>query len=113
MAAGGVAIGMPALPGPVTVEGIMVEIWIVQFQNIDVYSDWRRPCYPRLIPGGPNVPATASRVPGRFVYGSTERQQNPAFAALPPAAQPADNGSFAAQGPCTVGNQGGEIYPVQ
>jgi starch-binding outer membrane protein, SusD/RagB family len=109
------AVGMAPLAGPITLEQIMVEKWIAQFQNIDVYSDWRRTCFPRLIPGGPsaaNPPVPAARVPGRYVYGSTERQQNPNLAELTPGRQPADNWNFAQQGPCPVGNQGGEIYPV-
>jgi hypothetical protein len=80
-----------------------------------VYSDWGRTCYPRLIPGGPSAttpPVPADRVPGRYVYGSTERQQNPNFANLSPSQQPADNWNFALQGACPVGNTGGEIYPV-
>jgi len=106
------AVGMAALAGPITLEQIMVEKWIAQFQNIDVFSDWRRTCYPRLIPGGPDDPTPAARVPGRYAYGQTERQQNPNFADLAPAQQPADNWNFREQGPCPVGDTGGEIYPV-
>lgn len=108
------AVGMPAL-GAATLEQIMVEKWIVQFQNIDAYTDWRRTCFPRLVPGGPSAgspPVPASRVPGRFVYGSTERQQNPNFSNLAPNDQPADNWNFAQTGACPVGNTGGEAYPV-
>jgi starch-binding outer membrane protein, SusD/RagB family len=107
------AVGMPAHLGPVTLEEIMVEKWIVQFQNTDAFSDWRRHCYPRLIPGGPSATQVpAARVPGRYVYGSTERQQNPNFAALAPAQQPADNWNFREQGACPAGNVGGEAYPI-
>jgi starch-binding outer membrane protein, SusD/RagB family len=105
------AVGMPAL-GTVTLEEIAVEKWIVQFQNPDAFTDWRRTCYPRLVPGGPTSPTPAARVPGRYVYGSTERQQNPNFANLAPSQQPADNWAFAQQGACPVGNTGGEAYPV-
>jgi len=107
------AVGMAPLAGAITLEQIMVEKWIAQMQNVDVYSDWRRTCFPRLIPGGPNAPTPSARVPGRFVYGSTERQQNPNFAELAPSQQPADNWNFRQQGACPVGNTGGEIYPVQ
>jgi starch-binding outer membrane protein, SusD/RagB family len=106
------AIGMANMPGPITLEDIAVEKWIVQFQNIDVYSDWRRMCFPRLQPGGPNSPTPAARVPGRYVYGQTERQQNPNYANLLPTQQPADNWNFAAQGPCPTANTGGEKYPI-
>jgi starch-binding outer membrane protein, SusD/RagB family len=107
------ALGLPAHPGPVTLEEIMVEKWIVQFQNIDAFSDWRRHCYPRLVPGGPSATGVpAARVPGRVVYGQNERQQNPNFAALAPAQQPADNWNFREQGACPAGNVGGEAYPI-
>jgi starch-binding outer membrane protein, SusD/RagB family len=113
------AVGLQAVPAALTgdrlFEEIMVEKWIVQFQNVDVFSDWRRSCFPRLIPGGPSTaspPVPADRVPGRYVYGSTERQQNPNFRELTPAQQPADNWNFRQQGACPVGNTGGETYPV-
>jgi starch-binding outer membrane protein, SusD/RagB family len=106
------AIGMAPLAGPVTLEDIMVEKWIAQFQNIDVYADWRRTCYPRLIPGGQNDPTPAARVPGRYVYGQTERQQNPNFSNLTPAQQPEDNWATTPTQPCPAGNTGGERYPV-
>jgi starch-binding outer membrane protein, SusD/RagB family len=105
-------VGLDALPGPVTLEEIMVEKWIVQFQNVDVYSDWRRHCFPRLVPGGPNAPDPAARVPGRYVYGSAERQQNSSFVGLAPAQQPADNWNFSQEGACPSGNVGGEQYPA-
>ncbi len=105
-------IGLAALPGPITLEDIMVEKWVAMFQNIDVYNDWRRTCYPRLIPGGPSSPTPAARVPGRYVYGQTERQQNPNFSALQPENQPADNWNYAGAGACPSGNTGGEKYPA-
>jgi hypothetical protein len=105
------AVGLGPLTS-VTLEEIMIEKWIVQFQNIDAFTDWRRTCYPRLVPGGPSAAGEpAARVPGRYAYGAAERQQNPNFAGLAPAQQPADNWAFAEQGPCPVGNVGGEIYP--
>jgi starch-binding outer membrane protein, SusD/RagB family len=107
------AVGLPAFAGQLTLEEIMVEKWIVQFQNIDAYSDWRRHCYPRLVPGGRSATEVpAARVPGRYVYGQTERQQNPNFSALTPAQQPPDNWNFRQQGACPAGNTGGEIYPA-
>jgi starch-binding outer membrane protein, SusD/RagB family len=110
------SLGMPAvaatLSGERLLEEIMVEKWITQFQNIDVYSDWRRTCFPRLIPGGPDYPDPAARVPGRYPYGQTERQQNPNFAGLSPAQQPADNWNFQPVAPCPTGNVGGETYPA-
>jgi len=86
------SLGMPALPGPITLEEIMVEKWIAQFQNIDAYSDYRRTCYPRLVPGGQTIGVSASQVPGRFPYGGTERVQNPNIPA--PSQQPAKNWTY-------------------
>jgi hypothetical protein len=71
------AIGMTPAAAPLTLEQIMVEKWIAQFQNIDAYADWRRTCFPVLRPGGPNPAAPAAAVPGRYPYGNTERLQNP------------------------------------
>lgn len=88
-----VAVGLPALAGPITLEEIMVEKWIAQFQNIDAYSDYRRTCFPVLVPGGPSAPTPAAQVPGRFFYGSSERLQNPNIP--PPSQQPAKNWNFA------------------
>jgi len=109
-------VGLDALALPANrehlLEEIMIEKWIVQFQNIDAFSDWRRTCYPRLVPGGAGDPTPAARVPGRYAYGQIERQQNPNFADLAPGQQPADNWNFRQQGPCPAGNVGGERYPV-
>jgi hypothetical protein len=83
------SLGMPALPGPITLEQIMVEKWIAQFQNIDAYSDYRRTCYPRLVPGGPNANVPAGQIPGRLPYAGSERLQNPNIPA--PSEQPVRN----------------------
>lgn len=87
------ALGLPNLPGPITLEQIMVEKWIAQFQNVDAYSDYRRTCFPVLVPGGPSSPTPAAQVPGRFPYGGNERLQNPNIPA--PSAQPAKNWNYA------------------
>jgi starch-binding outer membrane protein, SusD/RagB family len=91
------AVGMPALPAPITLEQIMLEKWIAQFQNVDAYSDFRRTCFPRLIPGGPNIGTPAARVPGRLPYGVVERLDNPNVP--PPGQQPADVWAFAQTAP--------------
>jgi hypothetical protein len=84
------AIGLPALPGPVTLEQVMVEKWIAQFQNIDAYSDWRRTCYPRLLPAGPSQALPAASIPFRYPYAISERLQNPGNIP-PPSLAPATN----------------------
>jgi len=70
------AVGMGDLPSPVTLEQVMQEKYIVMFQNIESWSDYRRTCFPRLTPGG-TVASPARAIPGRLPYGSAERLNNP------------------------------------
>jgi hypothetical protein len=65
------AVGLAALPS-VTFEDVMYEKYIAMFQNIAVWSDFRRTCLPVLTPNG-----AAAEVPGRIPYGSAERNANP------------------------------------
>ena len=65
------AVGMTALPD-VTFEQIMLEKYIVQFQNIDVWNDYKRTCIPTL-----SRYQNAAEIPGRLPYGSAERTANP------------------------------------
>jgi hypothetical protein len=65
------AVGLTAL-GAVTFEDVMTEKYIAMFQNIVVWSDFRRTCIPLVKPNG-----TAAEVPGRIPYGSAERTSNP------------------------------------
>lgn len=67
------AVGMAPLAA-VTFEDVMIEKYIVMFQNIAVWSDYRRTCFPRITPFG-----SGSEVPGRIPYGSFERTNNPNF----------------------------------
>lgn len=57
---------------PATLQSIMEEKYISLFQNIEVWSDWKRTCFPRLTPA---LGKTA--IPGRLYYGETEEQTNP------------------------------------
>jgi len=98
------ALGMGALPSPITLEQIMVEKWLAQFQNIDAWSDYRRTCFPRLVPGGAQIDVSAAEIPGRLPYGASERNQNPNVPA--PAEQPAKNWNYAA---ITCSSTGGTI----
>jgi hypothetical protein len=66
------AVGLAALAGPVTMQDIMQEKYIAQFQNIDVWNDYKRTCYPALARYG-----TAAEIPGRLPYASAERNANP------------------------------------
>ena len=65
------AVGMPALGG-VSFTDVMLEKYIAMFQNIDVWSDFKRTCIPLVTPNG-----TAAEVLGRLPYGSAERTSNP------------------------------------
>jgi hypothetical protein len=65
------AIGMTPLAA-VTFQDVMIEKYIAMFQNIEVWSDWKRTCLPALTPFG-----SATEVPGRLPYSSTERVANP------------------------------------
>jgi len=64
--------GLAAL-GTVTLQDVMEEKFVAQFQNIDVWNDFKRTCVPASIrPYG-----TATEVPGRMVYAQGERSTNP------------------------------------
>jgi hypothetical protein len=66
-----IAVGMPSLAS-VTLDDVMTEKYIAMYQNIDVWSDFKRTCIPLVRPFG-----TATEVPGRLPYSSTERTANP------------------------------------
>jgi starch-binding outer membrane protein, SusD/RagB family len=61
--------GVPAL-GPATLHNIMVEKWTALFQNIEVWSDWRRTNIPALTPFNGGV------IPRRIVYQDEETAAN-------------------------------------
>ncbi|MGH7520907.1 MAG: SusD/RagB family nutrient-binding outer membrane lipoprotein [Gemmatimonadales bacterium] len=65
------AVGMGALAG-VSFTDVMLEKHIAMYQNIDVWSDYKRTCIPTLTPF-----ATNTEVLGRMPYGSAERTTNP------------------------------------
>jgi hypothetical protein len=55
-----------------TLQNIMEEKYIALFQNIEVWNDWKRTCFPVLAPA-----AGRTTIPGRLYYGQTEEQTNP------------------------------------
>jgi hypothetical protein len=65
------AAGLPALAG-VSFTDVMLEKYIAMYQNIDVWSDYKRTCIPTLIPY-----TGKTEVLGRLPYGSGERTANP------------------------------------
>lgn len=72
--------------GAVTLANIMNEKYILMFQNIESWNDYKRTCFPQLTPinGGVN-----GVIPGRLLYPLSERQTN---SNIPlPGQQPARN----------------------
>ena len=65
------AVGLPAL-GSVTLNDVLTEKYIAMYQNIEVWNDYKRTCFPVLTPFG-----TAAEIPGRLPYSSAERTANP------------------------------------
>ncbi len=68
--------GLPPVAAGLTRAGlyqqIMEEKYVALFQNPEVWSDYKRTCWPNL-----PVPNGASSIPARLVYGSSERGTNP------------------------------------
>ncbi|GJG85087.1 hypothetical protein tb265_02680 [Gemmatimonadetes bacterium T265] len=68
--------GLPAvasgLPRATLYEQIMEEKYVALFQNAEVWSDWKRTCWPNLAPAN-----GARAIPARFFYGADERGTNP------------------------------------
>jgi hypothetical protein len=60
---------------PATLASIMTEKYIALFQNIEIWSDYKRTCLPALVPF--DEPTFGSEIPGRFFYGSGEEATNP------------------------------------
>lgn len=60
------------LSGAALLREIMLEKYIAQFQNVDVYNDYKRTCIPEIKPAG-----NAQAVVGRILYSDTERAANP------------------------------------
>ena len=65
--------GKPSIPA--TLQSIMEEKYINLFQNVETWNDFKRTCYPRLVP----TDGSFAAVPGRVPYWDTEKQTNPKF----------------------------------
>jgi starch-binding outer membrane protein, SusD/RagB family len=79
------AFTLPAI-GSSSLNAIMTEKYIVLFQNVETWNDYKRTCIPNLTP----VNNTQGGViPGRILYPLQERQTNPNVPA--PSQQPARN----------------------
>lgn len=66
-------VGLPALSvsGSALYTAIMEEKYVSLFQNVEVWNDYKRTCYPNL------TPVTGTTIPARFLYGASERNSNP------------------------------------
>jgi hypothetical protein len=58
-----------------SLDDIMEEKYVAMFQNIEVWNDYKRTCYPAISP----VPTAIfdNQVPGRLFYGTGEANANP------------------------------------
>lgn len=83
-----VAGGLPGTAvaaGPELLREILTEKYIALFQNVEAWNDYKRTCFPNFAPV-----VAGGKIPGRFLYGTTERQTNPTN--IPePGAQPVRN----------------------
>lgn len=67
--------------GAALLDSIMTEKYVALFQNIEVWSDYRRTCRPALTPfliANGASPVYNDKIPGRFYYGSNEHNTNAA-----------------------------------
>ena len=58
-----------------SINDIMEEKYIAMYQNIEVWNDYKRSCYP-AITAYPTA-TFSNKVPGRLYYGTTEQNANP------------------------------------
>lgn len=64
------AQGVPTF-GSATLQNVMTEKYTVLFQNVEIWSDWRRTGIPAL------VPYNGGNIPRRLTYPLSERSANP------------------------------------
>ncbi|HEX6534563.1 MAG TPA: SusD/RagB family nutrient-binding outer membrane lipoprotein, partial [Gemmatimonadaceae bacterium] len=79
-----ITLAPSAATGPALLQAIMTEKYITLFQNVEAWNDYKRTCIPALTPAN-----GATVIPGRLLYGVTERQTNPNVPE--PSQQPARN----------------------
>jgi hypothetical protein len=60
-------------PVPATLQSIMEEKYINLYQNVETWNDFKRTCFPRLVP----TQTSFTAIPGRIPYWDTEKQTNP------------------------------------
>lgn len=94
------SIGLPpkvAVTGGALLTAIMEEKYVALFQNTESWNDYKRTCYPNL------VPAVGSSIPARLVYGTDERRANPNIPS--PSQQPKRNQNDPANATSTDGSR--------
>jgi hypothetical protein len=69
---------LTGITGAALLDSIMVEKYVVTFQNLEAWNDYKRTCVPAIVPVAPAV-----HVIGRVLYGSSERSTNPNFPGEP------------------------------
>ena len=70
---GGSAVGA-GLSGTALLTRILEEKYVALFQNFEVFNDWKRTCYPNLVPANNTY---GGNIPARFTYPIAERTSNP------------------------------------
>jgi hypothetical protein len=68
------SVGLPSIPVS-SLNTIMEEKYIALFQNIEVFNDYKRTCYPPITPVA--NPSFNGLVPGRLFYAQGETNVNP------------------------------------
>ncbi len=63
---------LAGVTGAALLDSILVEKYVVLFQNIEAWATYQRTCVPRITAAAP-----ATAVPGRLYYGFDERNTNP------------------------------------
>ena len=63
-----------SLSGPALLKQILEEKYIALFQNLEVFQDYKRTCYPNITPASASA---AAGIPARFTYPVAERSANP------------------------------------
>jgi hypothetical protein len=81
---------LSGISGAALLDSIMTEKYVALFQNVEIWSDYRRTCRPALTPFTDASPVYGGKVPGRLFYGSNERNTNSNIPA--PSSQLANNG---------------------
>ncbi|MHB1262881.1 MAG: SusD/RagB family nutrient-binding outer membrane lipoprotein [Gemmatimonadaceae bacterium] len=95
-------VGLPAVPatlsGTALLREILTERYIALFQTIEVWNDYKRTCFPNLVPV-----VSGQKIPARLYYDTSERQTN---SNIPPGSgQPTRNANDPANATDPFGNK--------